>query len=288
MVFSFEAETNSIVATIVNGQTTEQYDCAVSTCTDPVCNCLVMNLDLTPLDSGERDQQLTRRVEINLVNKSLGFEDAGKIPHEELCFAELFLRNLTDDDFVLLYENYLEAKRRVTEAAKPDEIEPHFDFRDIEQNGLMIVYNEVLPFAERLFVTVADKKYSVSDQYCLRTNCSCTETYLGFVDFDETSRSGKEVCHVSSDYKKRVWKPVNDRPLKLELSTLRVAMEQQIPDLYETLRHRHLRIKAIYAFCKKKHSPRTQPLVTPKVGRNDPCPCGSGKKYKKCCANNAP
>jgi preprotein translocase subunit SecA len=21
---------------------------------------------------------------------------------------------------------------------------------------------------------------------------------------------------------------------------------------------------------------------TPKVGRNDPCPCGSGKKYKKC------
>ncbi len=25
----------------------------------------------------------------------------------------------------------------------------------------------------------------------------------------------------------------------------------------------------------------------PKVGRNDPCPCGSGKKYKKCCGRNA-
>jgi uncharacterized protein len=23
--------------------------------------------------------------------------------------------------------------------------------------------------------------------------------------------------------------------------------------------------------------------TTPKIGRNDPCPCGSGKKYKKCC-----
>ncbi|MGM0854719.1 MAG: SEC-C metal-binding domain-containing protein [Bacillota bacterium] len=21
------------------------------------------------------------------------------------------------------------------------------------------------------------------------------------------------------------------------------------------------------------------------MGRNDPCPCGSGKKYKKCCIN---
>ncbi|MCI0480557.1 MAG: SEC-C domain-containing protein, partial [Candidatus Dadabacteria bacterium] len=25
----------------------------------------------------------------------------------------------------------------------------------------------------------------------------------------------------------------------------------------------------------------------PKVGRNDPCPCGSGKKYKKCCGKTA-
>ncbi len=29
-------------------------------------------------------------------------------------------------------------------------------------------------------------------------------------------------------------------------------------------------------------SPRPQ-VAAPKVGRNDPCPCGSGKKYKKCC-----
>ena len=26
---------------------------------------------------------------------------------------------------------------------------------------------------------------------------------------------------------------------------------------------------------------------SPKVGRNDPCPCGSGKKYKNCCGKNA-
>ena len=28
---------------------------------------------------------------------------------------------------------------------------------------------------------------------------------------------------------------------------------------------------------------RTPQAKTQKVGRNDPCPCGSGKKYKKCC-----
>lgn len=32
-------------------------------------------------------------------------------------------------------------------------------------------------------------------------------------------------------------------------------------------------------------APKTVQFVRqgPKVGRNDPCPCGSGKKYKKCC-----
>ena len=32
----------------------------------------------------------------------------------------------------------------------------------------------------------------------------------------------------------------------------------------------------------------SNPVVrdAPKTGRNDPCPCGSGKKYKKCCGKD--
>lgn len=30
-------------------------------------------------------------------------------------------------------------------------------------------------------------------------------------------------------------------------------------------------------------NPTTKQLKSMKVGRNDPCPCGSGKKFKKCC-----
>ena len=30
-------------------------------------------------------------------------------------------------------------------------------------------------------------------------------------------------------------------------------------------------------------SSKTPVVVAPKVGRNDPCPCGSGEKYKRCC-----
>lgn len=39
---------------------------------------------------------------------------------------------------------------------------------------------------------------------------------------------------------------------------------------------------------KTNQTEKAQPIVNdgPKVGRNDPCPCGSGKKYKNCCGKN--
>lgn len=38
--------------------------------------------------------------------------------------------------------------------------------------------------------------------------------------------------------------------------------------------------------AKKFRASKTVRRDAPKIGRNDPCPCGSGKKYKKCCGRN--
>ena len=47
-------------------------------------------------------------------------------------------------------------------------------------------------------------------------------------------------------------------------------------------------VRAIHAYwlARRAHQAPSVALaqrVAPRVGRNDPCPCGSGKKYKKCC-----
>ena len=49
-------------------------------------------------------------------------------------------------------------------------------------------------------------------------------------------------------------------------------------------------IAAIYRFWEPYRKNLSEDLVPlrreqPKVGRNDPCPCGSGKKFKKCCGS---
>ncbi len=71
----------------------------------------------------------------------------------------------------------------------------------------------------------------------------------------------------------------------------RVELVQQTPERrHRQVAHRELKAEASALQGERReaqHSPTAGPPTTvrrstPKVGRNDPCPCGSGKKYKKC------
>jgi hypothetical protein len=44
-------------------------------------------------------------------------------------------------------------------------------------------------------------------------------------------------------------------------------------------------VRALKDAFAEASSGKSKPIVRPgsPIGRNDPCPCGSGKKYKKCC-----
>jgi SEC-C motif-containing protein len=51
----------------------------------------------------------------------------------------------------------------------------------------------------------------------------------------------------------------------------------------QTERSEFRRIDGAWRYCKGEPRLDTTADGPAKVGRNDPCPCGSGKKYKKCC-----
>jgi uncharacterized protein YecA (UPF0149 family) len=105
------------------------------------------------------------------------------------------------------------------------------------------------------------------------------------MSIDEHMKKGNELCFVALNYRKKQWKLIDKPSQSISLSTIRTAVEEQIPDIYNQMHKRHIKLKSIYAYCKKKHHAPKQDLQLPKVGRNAPCPCGSGKKYKKCCLN---
>ncbi len=70
--------------------------------------------------------------------------------------------------------------------------------------------------------------------------------------------------------------------MMISYKILKSSKEQFIKESIEDLPDAIMALPA-YFINYKKTSAITVDSET-KIGRNDPCPCGSGKKYKKCCA----
>jgi uncharacterized protein YecA (UPF0149 family) len=63
------------------------------------------------------------------------------------------------------------------------------------------------------------------------------------------------------------------------------SLKQAYANLDSLLAQRHLVLKKLFRRTHvRTESPKASvEMGRNKIGRNDPCPCGSGKKYKKCC-----
>jgi len=67
---------------------------------------------------------------------------------------------------------------------------------------------------------------------------------------------------------------------------LRVAARPQRREVVASTTASHQRVTPVGGGSGKESSPAPaarKPVTVTKVGRNEPCPCGSGKKYKRCC-----
>jgi len=71
---------------------------------------------------------------------------------------------------------------------------------------------------------------------------------------------------------------------KIEAKQKVTPIEQKIIETTEPPVFTHPEIEQLYE-NDIYDSPDTHVREEAKIGRNDPCPCGSGKKYKKCCLN---
>jgi uncharacterized protein len=60
--------------------------------------------------------------------------------------------------------------------------------------------------------------------------------------------------------------------------------KQEVENLKNAITPNVREIHAHWLARRGDYAPATTVIRSePKVGRNDPCPCGSGKKFKKCC-----
>jgi uncharacterized protein len=70
-------------------------------------------------------------------------------------------------------------------------------------------------------------------------------------------------------------------PERAQVLDIDAELEKLAPDLIAS----HVEILHQARLAEASSFRGSPPALQPKTGRNDPCPCGSGKKFKKCCLN---
>ncbi len=85
------------------------------------------------------------------------------------------------------------------------------------------------------------------------------------------------------EYKKEAYKLFMDMIARIREEVVERIFWVQLAneDDVESIEHTQRRQRLIFNLVDEEAA--KQPVKSTKVGRNDPCPCGSGKKYKKCC-----
>lgn len=69
------------------------------------------------------------------------------------------------------------------------------------------------------------------------------------------------------------------------LSIAQVRDSEQFAEELAALYEQQGRVKEAREMRRRAQPSQALPRSGPKMGRNDPCPCGSGKKFKKCCGS---
>ena len=194
--------------------------------------------------------------------------------------AKSFTEEITDADWERLSKLYFDTKQSQTERANLDEIDAHFSPETAD--GALAGYYEILPFARPITVLIEGMAWLFDDQYCVQPKCACHDLVMSFsrVDPGVHPSGGESDPVIRYDYRTGQYRA--ECPAAAGVPSPRVfigAMNDAQPDLNAFLANRHAQLRHLY----RRTLPTPVRTEAPKIGRNEACPCGSGKKYKRCC-----
>lgn len=177
----------------------------------------------------------------------------------------------------LLRKRFAEAKERGSESLVLD-FEPR-----LWKPGELLGYSLVHPNGA-VEIEHNGKRCFVEDQHCVKPGCDCEDVVLDFHLIDDDT---KRATYVGS-----VWIALDAlRSPELEPEPNQQLLLRSLFDEYKRidlglqgLAHRRIRMRALGPELHRRA--QKQPRVKAAKPRpNGPCPCGSGRKYKKCCLN---
>ncbi len=259
-------------------------------CTNPDCDCRNTTLGFFEIVDNKIEDELFN-IQINVDSwETISYQVIRKDIDCDDMYRE-FIRDIDDKTRLIIKKRFEDGKRFGGELLKEN-----IDYDAIRRNEA-ICYAEVFNSKDydRFFFKYNGIDFAVLDSYCTNPKCHCNDVTLIFYEMDPSRETSSFFFALQSKFKRGKYKVVNklDRVNSREIKDLYNYFMEHLNDPgFELLKKRYARMKNLSAALGLNEAASvnrpinlSDNLNNIKVGRNEPCPCGSGKKYKKCCKN---
>ena len=260
----------------------------IEPCPSPVCPCRRITFVEAVGDGAEGDSA-ARRFVLDPFMRCAAEVDAG-----DDALAREVAAAMSVESWEALARLFLGVKARAIEAIDCERERASFRFEEIERDAVLVPYRETIPFDHEIRVRDGARELLVDEQDRVRSGCDCAEAIIVVLEVERGEarrgeKASKEVAALAIDHDTGHWHDAETGgPLNGEARELSRRLREQHPDLLATLGRRHAVLRRLY---RSAAAAAGYPIgvgsaastARTRVGRNDPCPCGSGRKYKKCC-----
>lgn len=260
--------------------------CDVMPCLDPQCDCARIALICRVAEAGQEQQ-------VKIVIDADGWKlegVSGDHPRAE-ALGKALMSAMTDGDKAILWTIFIRLRQHLLHAVDPNKIHFTLSKEDVSKGVRPFAYSEVFGIGSELAAETPGVMWTVEDFYIADPDVKGSNVLLAFWSGDMITESGEEVepdCTLAYDYRGGKIEVIGNAGsgLKSGPDELIRSLKDAYEDLDDLLELRHMQMRIIFANAlAEMDRGETVAYDEPKTGRNDPCPCGSGRKYKKCCGS---
>lgn len=262
-----------------------RYGMRLDICENAACDCC--NLKIIIVYSKDKKYIDVAEFEVDVFLKKRTDKNFNQ-PKNDL--VENTIKKFDKNDWKRLYKVFLEFKLVVTEDLDFTRTSAKFPMaRDIELHGELTAYSEILPHGAKFTLGEIENEIScvlLDEQYCLIRGCTCSNVTMAFISIRSGAQNKEEPPLIQINYRTGDIKSIDvgSGTKKSVLETWN-QFQEKYPDLLKIFSKRHIQLNKLYEnYRLSSFFPSTTVInLTKTLGRNDPCSCGSGKKFKKCC-----
>lgn len=266
------------------------FKATLSVCPNPLCECRTFEAWIQE-DTDRKSAARECVLELEVFHRGIEIKDNKQEDSYSRNLVAALRAEMDDKDWRILMEWWAFAKQMIIREADPNFLDAVFPPEVLSGRQTMVAWDDQFPADIKYTFEYDGADWFVIDAYCVNPECHCKEVDFQFFRIPAVQITKKRItpaCAGRYLYQSGTWEVDRYGMQKLPLDPALVKhFLSCYPSLEKDTKERHRRLRIMFKRALDTSAKTHAPVSKRSISLNQLCPCGSGKKYKRCCGKAA-